>query len=577
MARQGQKRKGKGISDHRLQGSGEANDEEEEEFMPLRSGMSSGNQVTPLVDKLEGGEMSSQEATRIRTRHGIEVQGTDVPAPVLTFHELGLPTSVLHQLSAQGCQDPTPVQMQVLGCALQGRDLIALAETGSGKTLAYLLPLLLLLTRHPPALPGQGPVALIVVPTRELVEQIYGQLAVFLPQQPGADTTPTIHGSTVGMPAQLSAQQNAAPTAAEYVQSGCQVAAGEPPSRSHRALGIVGGVPIASQIPTLLGGVDVLVATPGRLLDLLERRAVRLDRCRYLVLDEADRMLGEGMEDQLRQVVRAVPEGGRQTLLFSATLALAVERLAHSSVADPVLVSVGAHGDAAEAVEHEVLFTHSHAKRARLLQVLRSTERPPVLVFCNSSEAVDALVKILRSEQFHVAGLHAAKGQPFRFRCIRALKEARLDVMVATDVASRGLDVADVARVVNYDMPDSIESYIHRCGRTGRMGKRGTATSLLTYECRIARELQQLLHRCRQEVPRELQDDVHLFGGMIAGPQRRETKGPLHPICGVSISSRAPLIKLLARFSVLRSNSILELPSISHRFFVALTLSPRLP
>jgi superfamily II DNA/RNA helicase len=453
--------------------------EEDEGFVPLRkvlkrksTGKEDNFMSSYYTEAEEISALSPEEVARIRLELDIQVEGENCPNPIQHFAQLPLPPGVLERLYARGLFLPTPVQMQVLPAVMQGRDVIGLAETGSGKTLAYLLPLLVLLTRFEPARGGEGPLALIVVPTRELVEQVYSELAYYL----------------------------------EALR--LQRADG----RGFQALGVVGGVRVDSQTPALARGVDVLLATPGRLLDLTQRGAVSFERLAYLVLDEVDELLksdaraqDEPMEAQLRRVLGHMNLTARQTLLFSATFPDSVQRLARSAVLAPLTIIVGGQARPARTLRQNVRVLASHSeKRAALLELLRSTERPPVLIFCNSQATVDRVVADLRQEQFHVAGLHGQKSQAYRFRVMQAFKQGRLDVLVATDLDSRGIDVRDITHVILYDMPDRIEQYIHRAGRTGRAGHCGLVSTLLTPDCKCAKELRQLLEQSGEEVPAEL-------------------------------------------------------------------------
>ena len=378
---------------------------------------------------------------------------------------------------------PTPIQMQSLSCSLSGRDVIGLAETGSGKTLAYTLPLAIWLKEKPPKNRGESPVALIVVPTRELMQQIFGDVKKLLTCICFDTYTTAIH----------------------HLESSKEM--------KYKAVAICGGVSAQSQIQEMATGVDVVVATPGRLLDLCDRGALSLLGIKYFVLDEVDRMLGMGLEHQLRKVVALVTADGKpcQTLLFSATLPESLERLARSAVVNPVEIQVGATQVTAPNIRHQVLFLHTYEKPKKVLEILRQTEFPPVIVFTSSIQAVDFLVRHLRNEQFHVAGLHSEKSQEYRFKLISGFKDGKVDVLVATDLASRGLDIPEVTHVINYDIPGTIEDYIHRCGRTGRMSRHGLATSFLTLDCKIAVELRDLLEALEQPVPKEL-ENVKDFG-----------------------------------------------------------------
>lgn len=408
------------------------------------------------------------------------------------------------------------MQAQTIPCVLSGRDVVALAATGSGKTLSYVLPMLVLTARRQHLRAFQqwsaavaAPFALVLVPTRELMSQVLHELLSF-PVLP-APSTP--HHPLQGIP---------------------------PPSelRPIPAVGICGGVPVHQQaawLQTLAHELAAVVATPGRLLHLLDLQALDLRRVGYLVLDEVDRMLETEMEHQLRQILLrcSTDTGGqRQTLLFSATMPYFLDRIVRSAVVNAVTIRVGMGSQgtgavasasvvrrreaaAVEGIEQRVLFMRFAEKKTKLLEVLRGISRPPVLVFCNSHNSVDFVTRLLQSEQFHVASLHGEQTQAYRFQALEAFREGFVDVLVATDLVSRGLDFRDVDHVVIFDMPHTIEDYVHRCGRTGRRreddgagGERrvgGTVTAFLTIECAIASELKKMLEEAKQLVPRELE------------------------------------------------------------------------
>jgi len=463
---------------------------------------------------------TEQEIEQWRKNNSIEVEGENVPKPVFSFEELNIPVEILNKLFRFGYRYPTPIQMQTIPCVLSGRDLIGLAETGTGKTLCYVLPLLVFLRRQRATLPGEGPLAVILAPTRELVDQIQNEIDHFLsPDRSRSEERVFVRRSIAivgGMPitAQLRAIRGdpskvlhvhdiggGGGGAIDNVQ---QITIGEErgSSNNNNSGGGSGG------------GVDVIVATPGRLLDLLERLAISFDRLSYLVFDEVDRMLSMNMEEQLRKLVGAASICARQTLMFTATLPISVDRLARSAVLHAVTVSFGDVGSVALSVKIDVLFTHTYFKKMKLLEILRCTEKPPVIVFCNSHYSVDKVVELLRMEQFHVAGIHSAKPQSYRFRVMHAFKEGQVDVLVCSDVISRGIDVPDLRHVILYDMPETMEDFIHRSGRTGRFGKEGKCTAFLTYECKFAKELHKYLEKTQQPIPREL-EELHNFGGEI--------------------------------------------------------------
>ncbi|CAH0477070.1 unnamed protein product [Peronospora belbahrii] len=446
-----------------------------------------------------------QETSWARQERGIVVEGDgSIPPPILSFSELVLFPDAISVLNLRGIMNPSAVQAQALPCIFQGRDVVALAPTGSGKTLCYILPILELLQRlhdqfrfkqhiASPLIPT-SPCALVVLPTRELVDQVVQDLSEFFP---GWTTPPVI--------------------------------------------GIFGGLSVDAQLSRLrqhTHDATVVVATPGRLLHLILRHqaTLSLGQISLLVVDEVDRVLeAPDMETQLREILQLANPSGRQTLLLSATMPVFLPRMARSAVLRPVTIRVDEACmpsqnasvlrslpkdisatmlalSSSSNVVHDVQFMRPAEKPFRLLRVLRTTKQPPVLVFCNSHVSVECVARLLRNEQFHAAPLHGGQSQGYRSQALRAFRAGYVDVLVATDLASRGLDLPDVESVVLFDIPHTIEDYMHRCGRTGRhpggdtggSNVLGKAISFLTRECTIAMELKQFLRAARQSVPREL-------------------------------------------------------------------------
>ncbi|CAI5705009.1 hypothetical protein KXD40_001720 [Peronospora effusa] len=449
---------------------------------------------------------ATQETSWARQERGIVVDGEgSIPPPILSFSEFPLSSDAILVLQSRGVTKPSAVQAQALPCISQGRDVVVLAPTGSGKTLCYILPMLELLQRLPyrsteleqyaaiPQIPT-APCALVVVPTRELADQVVQDFSEFFRDR----TIPPV-------------------------------------------VGIYGGIAVAEQLLRLgkhAYDAMVVVATPGRLLHLLlhHRASLSLEQISLLVVDEVDRVLeSPEMETQLREILQLANPAGRQTLLLSATLPVFLPRMARSAVLRPVTIRVdeasmlshnasvlssGTRNTSAvklalsttSNVVHDVQFMRPAEKPSRLLRVLRTTKQPPVLVFCNSRASVERVARLLRNEQFHAAPLHGGQSQGYRTQALRAFRAGYVDVLVATDLASRGLDFPGVINVVLFDIPSTIEDYIHRCGRTGRhpggdtggSNVTGKATSFLTRECTIAMELKQVLRAALQSVPREL-------------------------------------------------------------------------
>jgi ATP-dependent RNA helicase RhlE len=345
-----------------------------------------------------------------------------------TFQDLGLSPRLLTALAKTTLSMPTPIQAQAIPHVMQGRDLMGLAQTGTGKTAAFGLPLLhrLLDIGHPPG--PRNVRALILAPTRELVTQIAKNLEVF----------------TKGTPVKVTT--------------------------------VVGGASLFRQAQALAKGSDVLVATPGRLIDLLERGDVSLDQCGYLVLDEADHMLDMGFIHSLRKIAKYIPVK-RQTLLFSATMPKDIEDLAGTYLRDPVKVQVAPPGKPADKIAQGVHYIPNGDKAKLLEEYLRTHPTEQALVFGRTKHGSEKLMKLLVSWGFKAGSIHGNKSQGQRDRTLTEFRNGDLDVLVATDVAARGIDIPGVRHVYNYDMPNVPENYVHRIGRTARAGAEGTAVA----------------------------------------------------------------------------------------------------
>ncbi len=349
----------------------------------------------------------------------------------MKFDSLGLVAPLCQAVAAAGYTDPTPVQARVIPEAMAGRDLMVSSQTGSGKTAAFMLPALQLLTEAHPA-HGRGPRVLVLVPTRELSMQV----------TKAAET----YGRNLGRV---------------------------------KVVSIVGGMPYPAQNRLLQAGVDILVATPGRLLDQMQSGRVDLSRLQVLVLDEADRMLDMGFKDDLEAIVARMP-AKRQTLLFSATLDGNIARLARAMLQDPVRIEIDSQNARHENIVQRMHFADDMGHKNRLLNhLLRDVEMNQAIVFTATKRSADELALDLHSKGFAVAALHGDMNQGARTRTLQALHRGRLRVLVATDVAARGIDVHGISHVINYDLPRQAEDYVHRIGRTGRAGRNGTAISLV--------------------------------------------------------------------------------------------------
>ena len=347
-----------------------------------------------------------------------------------TFNELGLSEKTLAAVEAMGYTEATPVQEQAIPLVLAGHDVLAAAQTGTGKTAAFTLPVLDKLGHFKR---GQGPLALIITPTRELAQQI--------------DTVARAVGKKTG----------------------------------HWVLTVVGGLSYRPQINGLRRGVDVLVATPGRLIDLYEQGALQLDSVQVLVLDEADRMLDMGFWPDVKRIIDVLPEE-RQTLLFSATLDESVMKTIGNEVHDPQYVEIAHKGTAAETVEQFVVPVSSMQKPDLLKAVLDEKGHQSVIIFTRTKFRAENLAERLWREGFETEAIHGDRSQAQRSRALKAFRDGRVDIIVATDVLARGIDVSGVNYVINFDVPMDPEDYIHRIGRTGRAGEEGFAITFVTRE-----------------------------------------------------------------------------------------------
>ncbi len=367
------------------------------------------------------------------------------------FADLNLDAALLAAVRHQGYMTPTPIQEQALPLVLSGRDVLACAQTGTGKTAAFALPILQRLLSRPRT--DAGPRALVVVPTRELANQVGESFAVY-----GRGTR-----LKVGV--------------------------------------VIGGVSQHTQVRMLRAGVDVLVAVPGRLLDLLEQGLVSLRRVEVLVLDEADRMLDMGFIQPIRSIVAVLPQT-RQTLLFSATMPQSIRSLAAKLLRDPAEVAVAPTGTTVEHVEQEVYFVDQAAKMKLLMHVLSAPAAARVLVFTRTKHGANRVADKLRGARIGAEVIHGNKSQNARQRALESFKNGQARVLVATDVAARGIDVDSISHVVNYDVPREPESYVHRIGRTARAGAGGKAVSFCDRgEHGHLRDIERLIRRRLSVVP----------------------------------------------------------------------------
>ncbi|XP_054795144.1 DEAD-box ATP-dependent RNA helicase 20-like [Prosopis cineraria] len=410
------------------------------------------------IESPEVRAMTEAEVNEYRQKREITVEGRDVPKPVKNFHLAGFPEYVLQEITKAGFVEPTPIQSQGWPMALKGRDLIGIAETGSGKTLAYLLPAIVHINAQPILEPGDGPIVLVLAPTRELAVQIQQEATKF--------------GSS------------------SRIKSTC----------------IYGGVPKGPQVRDLQKGVEIVIATPGRLIDMLESNHTNLRRVTYLVLDEADRMLDMGFEPQLRKIVAQI-RPDRQTLCWSATWPREVEQLARQSLYNPYKVIIGSPDlKANHAIRQHVDIVSEKQKYDKLVKLLEDImDGSRILIFMDTKKGCDQITRQLRMDGWPALSIHGDKSQAERDWVLSEFRSGKSPIMTATDVAARGLDVKDVMYVINYDFPGSLEDYVHRIGRTGRAGAKGTAYTFFTAaNARFAKELIAILEEAGQKVSPEL-------------------------------------------------------------------------
>ncbi|EMD61805.1 hypothetical protein COCSADRAFT_224467 [Bipolaris sorokiniana ND90Pr] len=414
----------------------------------------------------------------------IATKGGSIPNPMRNWDEAGLPDKLMRIVDRVGYTEPSPIQRAAIPIALQCRDLIGVARTGSGKTAAFVLPLLAYIMELPPLTAANrhdGPYALILAPTRELAQQI-----------------------------EVETRKFAAPL-------GFNTAV------------LVGGHSIEEQSFQMRDGAEIIIATPGRLVDCIERRVLVLSQCTYVIMDEADKMIDMGFEEPVNKILEALPVNNekpddesaedasvmrrdmyRQTMMYTATMPPALERIAKKYLRRPAIVTVGNLGEATETVEQRAEFIQGEEKRKKRLQeILTSGEfAAPIIVFVNIKRNCDAIARDIKHMGFSAATLHGSKTQEQREAALASLKSGQTSVLVATDLAGRGIDIQDVSLVVNFNMPSSIESYTHRIGRTGRLGadKPGVAITFWGNEdADVLYDLKQILMKSQiSKVPEDL-------------------------------------------------------------------------
>ncbi|XP_055531559.1 uncharacterized protein LOC129722263 [Wyeomyia smithii] len=414
-------------------------------------------------------DRSRSEVCQYLDKNEITVIGKNVPAPVMFFEESGFPKCFLDEMTAQAFQDPTCIQAVGWSIAMSGRDMVGIAKTGSGKTLAYILPALIHISNQGRLLRGDGPIALVLAPTRELAQQI---------QQVCND-----FGRRMS------------------IMNTC----------------IFGGASKHPQADDLRRGVEIVIATPGRLIDFLESGTTNLRRTTYLVLDEADRMLDMGFEPQIRKIISQI-RPDRQVLMWSATWPKEIRKLAEEFLRDYIQINVGSLNLAAnENILQIIDCCQEYEKENRLFKLLNQLSQQGQLksiIFVETKRKVDQIVGVIKRHGWRADGIHGDKTQKDRDFVLNTFRRSNTGILVATDVASRGLDVDDVKFVINYDFPNNTEDYIHRIGRTGRSTNKGTAYTFFTpANASKANDLIGVLKEANQFVNPELQEYARHGGG----------------------------------------------------------------
>ncbi|XP_010555161.1 PREDICTED: DEAD-box ATP-dependent RNA helicase 42-like [Tarenaya hassleriana] len=404
--------------------------------------------------------MTQEEVNAYRKELELKVHGKDVPRPVKFWHQTGLTSKILDTIKKFNFEKPMPIQTQALPVIMSGRDCIGIAKTGSGKTLAFVLPMIRHIKDQPPVVAGDGPIGLVMAPTRELVQQIHSDIKKFT--------------KVMGI----------------------------------RCVPVYGGSGVAQQISELKRGTEIVVCTPGRMIDILctsGGKITNLRRVTYLVMDEADRMFDMGFEPQITRIIQNI-QPDRQTVLFSATFPRQVEVLARKVLNKPVEIQVGGRSVVNKDIAQLVEVRPESERFWRLLELLGEWyEKGKILIFVHSQEKCDALFKDLLKHGYPCLSLHGAKDQTDRESTISDFKSNVCNLLIATSVAARGLDVKELELVVNFDAPNHYEDYVHRVGRTGRAGRKGCAVTFISEDdARYAPDLVKALELSEQPVPDDL-------------------------------------------------------------------------
>jgi ATP-dependent RNA helicase RhlE len=418
--------------------------------------------------------------------HSLEVTETTLDKDVIlspaqktvpAFAELGLKGLLLKALAAENYETPTPIQLQAIPAVIEGKDIIGIAQTGTGKTAAFALPILQHLFESKQRAAQRSCLALILCPTRELARQIHDSFRSY----------------------------------GRFMRISSDV--------------VFGGMPIGKQVRNLQNGVDVLIATPGRLLDLVNRRALFLGDVKMLVLDEADHMLDLGFVNDIRKIVQMIPKQ-RQSLFFSATMPKTIQGLADELLNDPVRVAVTPESRTVDKIDQKAFIVDRGKKQQLLEAIISEYKISRGIVFCRTKHGADKVVKSMVMAGIEAVAIHGNKSQAQRERALRDLKQGEIDFLVATDIAARGIDVDKLSHVINFDIPDVPEAYVHRIGRTARAGASGMAISLVAPdEMRSFRDIERTIKKTVEVVQHELSTTVNERSGGPRAPSRQRSGG----------------------------------------------------
>ncbi|KAM9952806.1 hypothetical protein ACTFIR_007862 [Dictyostelium discoideum] len=444
-----------------------------------------GKQISELPDthwsKKPLKSMTKRDWHIFKEDFNISTKGGIAPNPIRTWQESNLPREILEAIRQLGYEKPSPIQMQSIPISLTGRDILGIAETGSGKTCAFVIPMLIYISKQPRLnkdTEADGPYALVMAPTRELVQQIEKETRNF----------------------------------AQHF--------------GFRVVSLVGGQSIEDQAYQVSKGCEIIIATPGRLNDCLEKRYLVLNQCNYIVLDEADMMIDLGFEPQVTSVLDAMPSSFlkseddemaekqesdrshiyRTTILFSATMPPLVEKLSKKYLRRPCTITIGEAGKVVDRIRQTVIFVKSeNDKKEHLTQLIKDGPPPPIIIFVNKKKHCDIIAPVLEECRVSYTILHSGRSQEQREAALEGFKKRKYEVLIATGVASRGIHVDGVTHVINFDIPKNIEDYTHRIGRTGRAGSAGLASSFITdKDVEIMYDLKQILTSTNNIVPIEL-------------------------------------------------------------------------